>query len=303
MNIMQEKSTVIVIFAGLMVFHYNESSHFFKVGILKRAPDHVFDVRKTDPTQHAKPKGTDWANEMVLQVVHANGTDTTEAETPVMYGSKLDRKDSQHPDDWRYAISFDELHTTQGHSIRYGTLGPNIYIRSGQLYTLCLTDFLLYKKVPRGKPMGFGYAAELLGLRVELQRDEKLVLTGTDLEVKYKQGEQQYVVIANVPEPAHRCPKGNHCEDFDTHFQHYYRAIRTTDKYDFGYKDPKPRPTACPNLPPEIAEYLRNAKLEEYSKTPVKTPPPYFCGIGSTSKQWTITNQQLSKQRSENKKH
>jgi hypothetical protein len=305
MNILQEKSTVIVVFAGLMFFHYNEPLQYFKVGILKGAPHHEFQIynpnaqkvltKVTAEKAARRQQSPDYPDEMVLEVVnHRSGTRTTEA-TFFQEGLDFLRTDSPHnPEDYRYIISFDELYRTEGHSIRDGSLGPNIYIRAGQLYTLCLTDFLRSRKGLSTKD--FGPVADLMGLRVELQRDQSLVLSGTDLEVKYQPGEQ-YVVIANIPSTKHRCPNADHCKNFDTHFRYYYGAVPKLfyERYDFGHKNPEPK--GCLGLPKEIADYLY--------KVQIATPPPYFCGIGSTSKEWSLSAQPstTSKKRSPSKKH
>jgi hypothetical protein len=317
-NILQEKSTVIVIFAGLMVFHYNEPLRYFKVGILK-APHHEFEVynpnaSKVDPaktTARTTAQQDGYPDEMVLEVVDDQGNSTSSEAAFYQQGNGFDRTIREHdPEDYRYMITFDDLYRTDGHSIKDGSLGPNIYIRAGKLYTQCRTDFLQYKK-RIGNKMPYGFAADIMKLEVELKPDQSLVLRDPRLEallkVPYKAGEQ-YVLIANVPDLDHRCSspnknKAEHCKDFDTHFQYYYNAIpkNLLSRYDFGHKDPGPQQYACPNLAPQIAEYLRRAGHDEYLK---KTPPPFFCGIASTSREWSITNSQsMRKPRLRSKKH
>jgi len=247
MNLMQDKSTVIVIFAGLMVFHYHKQLHFFQVGILKGAQDHVLEIYQADgkkaltttKTTMKREGSALWPDEMVLEVINnETGIKSTEAE-PYEANPQFDRTDANYDrTDYRYVISFDELYKTEGHYIKDGSLGPNIYLRAGKLYTLCRTDFLKKKKGLLGQKGDFGFAAEFLGLTVELEEKQSLVLSGTNLKVDYKPGEQ-YVVISNIPPPSHRCGGEHnvpHCKDFDTHFQYYYEAIpKTFDRYDFGH--------------------------------------------------------------------
>ncbi|MEK6320094.1 MAG: hypothetical protein AABN33_00280 [Acidobacteriota bacterium] len=291
MNPLQEKSTVIVIFAGLMFFHNYEQGRFLKVGILRGAPDHVLSIdgpitqrllkQRKYKKNSRRAAVSLLAEEMVLEITNPQIGTVSEATPLETVPGPFDIKNpAGNKTDYRYVVDFDRLYGT-GYNFLEGALSPNIDLRAGIWRTLCRTEFLTYRR-GGAAPEDFGFMADIMASDIELKEKESLALRDQRdgriiLEAKYMPGTTQYIVIANVPPRELR----HHHDGLPTHFQNYYLAVPMpyNERVEFGLKNPGPSP--CLDLPKQRA-------LVQVLNEFVKSPPPYFCGIGSTSKDWVV---------------
>lgn len=239
-----KKVTVEVTFDGLMVFrkvkgHFGAADHY-EVGVLDKdtAPGHVFTVivgehellRSKKTTEMLGP-GSNWS----LNVITASGR-PKDPDIKARHPNSCNRwQDTMADEDLDHVFDFCwimdlEKEFNGGHQfkLRKGKLKPIILLNNGELYTKFKYDQLSRqprKLDPRtgrpqssGEPSNFGFVAETIALRVELEPGEKLVLSnaGNQSFTLEQNGEHHAGFYNGPPQTKY------HRDREDSHFPYYY---------------------------------------------------------------------------------
>jgi hypothetical protein len=251
----QSTTTVEVTFDGLMVFRrVRGTPDHYEVGILDKdtAPGHEFRITLDNKPLETKPTSSKkWS----LHVLTAAGTQKPVDIKPRDVKPCRRPEDTDDPEDLEHVFDFcwimdleQEFHGGQTLTLKPNKLKPIILLNNGQLYTKFKYDQLRRETSPDEEPADFGFVAETIGLRVDLERNERLVLIDDEGKTVFilKPEGPQNASIYNAP-PTGMKPakgKGKGCP-YESHFPYYYNLFENfsaSEKVDICTKDGGLRP-------------------------------------------------------------
>lgn len=262
--------TITIAFAGLFFFRQEEGGGEIKVGVLRGIPDHSLRIAYSGAPIHP---ATCVEKEWFLRVADKEGR-VRENACLRRSGSFDRRRSDNSDDDYRWMISFADLHGN-GYDVDEEMLFPEVHIPFGEAYTLCRTISLNHTigGVPQGP---FGSMADITGVDITLNADERLVLQTRDGQdiippIGFVWGTTSYIAFLNLPPDEMLGMPDRH---LTTHFQNYYLLISEpfVERYDFQLPDEHGDVQRCA-LPHELMNLL-----PAVDKKKRRSPPPYYCG-------------------------
>lgn len=249
----QSTTKVEVTFDGIMVFRrVRGTPDHYEVGILDDATalGHEFKI-----TVENKPLSWSRTGKWSLHVVTAAGTQKSIDIRPRDVKPCHRLEDTDDPEDLEHVFDFcwimdleQEFHGGQPLKLKPNKLKPIILLNNGQLYTKYKYDQIQRETSPHGKPADFGFVAETIGLRVDLEKGERLVLiddTGKEVFALKPDGPQN-AAIYNMPpdKKMNRLAQGQGCP-YPSHFPYYYKLfdnVSATEMVDICPKEDGLRP-------------------------------------------------------------
>jgi hypothetical protein len=219
---------VTVWFRGLMVFHPENGKPTYEVGILAEN-HHDFSVGYPGMTiPKPLPTGPSWT----LQITNSTSAPTI---PPIENGHTGRRPDSAvGQNDFSWIIDFDkDFHAGTTLNLQPGHLKPIIHLPKGKFFTQYKSMDLQRKQGP-GTFSDFGFVPETIGLQLELQQGQELVLkdesSGAEVfRLPYQPPlPSPYIVwINNVRHPA------TEASDFGMYYDLLFPDIPQDQRYDF----------------------------------------------------------------------
>jgi hypothetical protein len=265
--------TVEITFDGLMVFH--KSGNYYEVGIPDNAAihetGHQFSIAVT-PDPGTRPKldkarltylkglGNNWLLE-VDGSSQGNRQGITEKEKGHDHKRLTDSEEGQWDFSWMMDLESREFH---GHKLDLipGNLRPIIHLSTGDLYTKYKSEKLRRQHGEKAQFTDFGFVTETVGLKIELQDGEYVVLrvSGEGEDGEAFRVNSGVVAIEN---------SSNHLSAASTgpsHFQLYYGLFSDkTKRFDFALKKPPEgplNPHATKKCCPYICGHIRLSKMD-----------------------------------------
>jgi hypothetical protein len=269
----QKKPTrVEVTFDGLMLFQ--KVGDRYEVGIVDRS-DHKFVVvvgngtRNQEPQKPKTPRTTSGGH-WTLQVVTDSVTGTPSPKPPHMLtravkgcdrlADSFEGEDLEHVFDFCWIMDLErEFNGNQPLTLKPGLLSPIIWLNQGLLYTKYKYDELKREQSPDGTYSRFGFVAQTIALRVDLQEGEHLELRRADGSLSFclptvVDGETVVdAAILNAPlkkyQSTHKRGGNDH-----SHFLYYYELfsnVNAQQKVDIWRKEKGRRPLNRWFLPDE----------------------------------------------------
>ena len=250
-NLAPNEREVVVLFSGLLVFHFNKAKGSYEVGVVEQEGEHghKFCIQQKgtrNPVCRADLEpglGTKWT----LSVNHTRGG------SPRALGHngqrRPDHEEGQFDFDWIVDLEGSEFHNKQL-ELRPGKLKPIIQLPKGELFTVYKSpDMLRWRGAKPSTPPVFGFVSETIGLRLTLRKNEVMRLTddktGAEiLRVDYAPpspgGCNELIEFNNVRKPT---PMGGHPPAGPSDFSMYYplfEGIDEKDKFDFDMNPGQP---------------------------------------------------------------
>lgn len=241
---------VVVLFSGLLVFHFNKEKNSYEVGVVAPAAHgHKFCIqRKGAPfplcrEDLAPALGDKWT----LSISNSPGGKPR----AIGHGGqrRVDHEEGQFDFDWIVDLEGPEFHNKQLELIP-GKLKPIIQLPKAELFTMYKSpDMLRWQGTKPDKPPVFGFVSETIGMRVTLKPKEVMLLTddktGAEiLRVDYAPpspgGSNELIEFNNVRKPT---PMGSHPPAGPSDFSMYYplfEGLDDKDKFDFDINPGKP---------------------------------------------------------------
>jgi hypothetical protein len=219
--------TVEVTFDGLMVFR--KVGDHYEVGILDKdtAPGHDFRMVVGDHEFRSKKfaAGKKWSLGVMTASGRPKAPDVTARHSKACnrIQDTMDDEDLDHVFDFCWIMDL-EKEFNGNHELKLikGKLKPIILLNNGELYTKYKYDQLNRRPRPSGTSSNFGFVAETIALRVELEAGESLVLTIPGEEgFKLEAGGARHAGFYNAPPTMkyHRTRE-------DSHFPFYYDLFK-----------------------------------------------------------------------------
>ena len=231
--------TVEVTFDGIMVFR--RVGDHYEVGILDEATakGHQFSVfrgRTEIPRKELKQflgKGNIWH----LEIVTPSGRNNPSiwerrSQDCDRLRDTVAREDRNHAYDFCWIMDLENDFHNQPLELIPGKLKPIIWLNNGELYTKLKYDQLQRKQSYTPSCSDYGFAAETIALKIQLQKGEKLVLRvdGTKDNVFELPRDGVSASIFNAPPKKEYMDKHNTsasaCYFEPSHFSFYYQLFR-----------------------------------------------------------------------------
>ncbi len=279
---------VMVLFSGLMVFNKNPHTDAYEVGIPNQeiSEGHEFCVqrlgaprmcRDLDKSKHNVskppddppflPNGVKWTLSVTRPPNEGpHGAMQKDRRRPDVEGG-------QHDFGWIIDLDGEKFHNTRL-ELNGGQLQPIIQLPKVKLLTKYKSPDFFRQKGNEEKEL-FGFVAETIGFRVQLKKDEELVLIEERPDPQEDEvitrvpyvapsdvgGNYEVVIISNARYPPHRT------SDFKVYYK-LFKGVDALPKYDFEENETEPcnegNPKPCVALNP-VPKY--------------KTPPRTCCGL------------------------
>jgi hypothetical protein len=254
----QSTTTVEVTFDGLMVFRrVRGTPDHYEVGILDEATarGHEFVITLENKTLGTKrTSSTTEPKKWSLHVLTAAGAQKPIDIKPRDVKPCRRLEDTDDPEDLEHVFDFcwiidleQEFHGGQPLKLKPNKLKPIILLNNGQLYAKYKYDQIERESSPDGQPADFGFVAETIGLRVDLERNERLVLiddAGKTVFTLKPEGPQNAAIYNAPPTGMNRRAKRQGCP-YESHFPYYYDLfdnVSASEKIDICPKESGLRP-------------------------------------------------------------
>ena len=245
--------SVEVTFDGIMVFRKVENH--YEVGILDEsaATGHEFSVfldkNKVPPGQLKQflGKGNIWRLEIITPtgLKDANISERKNKDCNRLQDT-VSQEDRNHAFDFCWIMDLENDFHNQELELIPGMLKPIIWLNNGELYTKLKYDQLERKQNSNPSCSDYGFVAETIALKINLQKDERLVLRvdGTQENVFELPRDGVSASIFNAPpkkkfKEKHNTPTSA-CNFEPSHFRFYYRLFRNlpeSSQYDIHPKE------------------------------------------------------------------
>jgi hypothetical protein len=256
-------NTVEVTFDGLMVFEevnkHDEVEKHYEVGVLGKevADNHNFRIKvgKTELSEDTIKELQAAKTPLQLQVLTISGLikqpniRARDKKSCKRWQDTAATEDLEHVFDFCWIMDLEqEFHGNQALHLKPHQLRPIIWLNNGELYTKYKYDELQRQQAPTGTDFSdFGFVAETIALRVELQTGEHLILRGPKgivFKLPTDAGERSAGFYNAPPESKKHRPKGKRQRYEKSHFLNYYLLsddFGDQEKVDIKRKEVDPR--------------------------------------------------------------
>jgi len=229
-------NTVVVSFAGLMVFHKETGKPGYEVGILVPSVSggHRFSVACSGNSVKCNGLPIQFSNGNNWSLSVTNGQPPAAIASPVEIGHdpkrKPDNVNGQNDFSWIVDLESPEFHGKELTLIK-GLLSPIIHLPNIPLYTEFKSiDLKRWQGI--GPASAFGYVAETIAMKIDLRAGQEAVLKDNSKSIEILRlaynpsGAPQRVEIANVMHPP---PQAS---DFRLYYK-IFAGITDSEKFDF----------------------------------------------------------------------